>query len=427
MKIKQVLGSVKTAIVLIVLLVILFVIGSIVPQGPVEKLTQSTLVPVIKDFLLLIQATNIYYSPLFLFLTFLFFVNLTICTLTFTLPVLKKIISKKEVKPPSTLSEDILTNPDLNLFKGTLQKMKYTIYENLPLLPLTKGELGENIIMAQKGIWTKFGPIITHLSLYIILIGVLIGLFTGFKSYILLSPQEPVDITTIQAKATNKGVFMIEHKNWQIKLNKFWMKYRPDNSVEQYYSDVSIMSDEKILFKKLIWVNEPLQYDGVDFYQSEYEPGGLKMLINNKEYIFSVSQLHKNSYISEELDMQEAAGLRFYIADIQDTQVAAISMPFKIEDFITTNRDTIINKVKFRYVEPVFFTGLSVKSDIAIPIIWFGFATIIIGLLISALGYRRIWLQKVEEDKYKLYSNTNRGDYLLQNDIKLLKENVVRG
>jgi cytochrome c biogenesis protein len=64
-------------------------------------------------------------------------------------------------------------------------------------------------------------------------------------------------------------------------VNKFSIDTRPDGSVAQFYSDLSLKDfDGKELLRKTISVNDPFRYGGVTMYQvsryrvQEQEPQG---------------------------------------------------------------------------------------------------------------------------------------------------------
>lgn len=51
-------------------------------------------------------------------------------------------------------------------------------------------------------------------------------------------------------------------------MNKFSIDTRPDGSVAQFYSDLSLKDfDGKELLRKTISVNDPFRYGGVTMYQ----------------------------------------------------------------------------------------------------------------------------------------------------------------
>jgi len=52
-------------------------------------------------------------------------------------------------------------------------------------------------------------------------------------------------------------------------VNRFWIDYTPTGGIDQFYSDISVLDkQEKRLSARRFFVNEPLRYRGVTFYQT---------------------------------------------------------------------------------------------------------------------------------------------------------------
>ena len=69
------------------------------------------------------------------------------------------------------------------------------------------------------------------------------------------------------------------------RVNDFWVEYE-DNRIKQFYTNLSILNNKGLEIKnQTISVNNPLRYQNVDFYQSDWNLLGIRIkseLTSNK-------------------------------------------------------------------------------------------------------------------------------------------------
>src|SRR3972149_9745736 len=111
---------------------------------------------------------------------------------------------------------------------------------------------GSISMFATKGTIGRLGPMISHVSIFLILIGAAISGVVGFRSFLPLYEGVPVSIP--------QGDFSIV-------LDKFWIDYYENGKVKDYFSTLTIIDNGKRVLKKTIQVNNPLHYKGIWFYQ----------------------------------------------------------------------------------------------------------------------------------------------------------------
>ena len=398
-------GSLKLTISLSVLLILELVTGSIIPQGKCSNLINSDILTFIKYFLLIIQACNIYHSPLFTFLCMLLLINLTVCISNSIEYKIKEFNSipaadKKSLGFEKT-GEYIISECEKK--QERLKKLNYTILN------------ASNIIKSQKGRINILAPIFIHLSVYILFAGITTGLLWGFKSYIALTPGQSLPIGEIHGMAYERGRYSSYNEDWQIKLNKFQMDYRGDNSIKQFYSDLSV-TDNKESRNFKIWVNHPLEYKGVTFYQSSWDLSGLKMIINGKKEIMKARPYSKDGYIIK----VDGIGKHIFYFNPNNDRLSISAVPFKKEGLMVKNKEYVIENIKLKYLEPVYSTGLSVKYDPGIIFIWLSFFILTIGLLLTLYSCKRIYIEKLNDNEYKIFGYCNKGLYSIEKDIEFL-------
>jgi cytochrome c biogenesis protein len=202
-------------------------------------------------------------------------------------------------------------------------------------------------------------------------------------------------------------------------VNDFWVEYEK-NKIHQFYSNLSILNNYgEEIFQQTISVNNPLRYKNVDYYQSDWNLLGIriKSLKNQKIYEFPLFSLKKNvkawiTWVNEDnknytliLDQFQN---NFLIYD-QNGKYLEIK---SIGDII--QNDYII-------VDLLPSTGLLVKYDPSIGIIYFGFGILILTTFLSYLPYTQIWI--FHQPKYSWIGGlTNRGKIQLEIEF----ENLIR-
>ncbi len=110
-------------------------------------------------------------------------------------------------------------------------------------------------ISAWRGIIGRFGSDITHVSLLVILLGAIIGSYWGYKDF---------------KAIVVGGSIEVPGEDFSLRLDRFWIDYYDTGQIRQYNSQLAVIEDGEEVLAKQIWVNEPLLYKGIRFYQSSW-------------------------------------------------------------------------------------------------------------------------------------------------------------
>ena len=283
-----------------------------------------------------------------------------------------------------------------------IQSMNFYIYQN------------QNLIYGYKGLIGRISPILVHLSLIIILLGSGIGAFKNFKAQEILPKgelfhiQNPIGIG-----------WLTPLPNLNTRVNDFWVEYEK-NKIHQFYSNLSILDDfGNEVTQQTISVNNPLRYQNVDFYQSDWNLLGIrvKKTSENKIYEFPLFSLKKTtkSWIT-----WIESGKKNYSVVFDQLQNC-----FLVYDesgkFLSLNNigDSIFDD--FIIVDILPSTGLLIKYDPSIPIIYLGFGLLMITTSSSFLPYSQLWIF-TKKDASWIGGLTNRGKIQLEIDF----ENLIR-
>jgi len=295
-KIWKFFSSVKLAVVLLIILAIVSVIGTVIQQNePPEKYLSEYSQATVQLFEML-GFFDLYHTWWFVSLLFLFTANLTVCTLERFPHTLKSMTAP--LKPIEDDAVRVLPYKKEINFKGGPDKAEERAASVLKARGYrfigSKGAGGSQLI-TQKGVYSRLGVYITHLSIILIFTGALIGSFFGFKAFLNLPEgsaskvvylrNEPMwdqlmaalSIAKSPAIPNPQGGVPAMPLGYYVRCDSFDVDYyispsgMPTGMPSEYHSTLSIfdLDGQKILDKR-IRVNDPLTHHGITFYQSSY-------------------------------------------------------------------------------------------------------------------------------------------------------------
>jgi len=272
----------------------------------------------------------------------------------------------------------------------------------------------KNLIYGYKGLIGRISPILVHISLILILLGSSLGAFDNFKAQEMLPKGELFHIQNIIKIGKITKIPKVSTR-----INDFWVEYK-DNRIHQFYSNLSILNNSgKELKQQTISVNNPLRYKNIDFYQSDWNIIGvrIKNLQENKIYEFPLFKLNstQKSWITW-INNQN----RSYSIIFDNFQNNYLLYDFNGNLIGSKNILENINE-QWKIIDLIPATGLLIKYDPSIPIIYSGFGLLMITTLLSYLPYTQIWLFNQNKSSW-LGALTNRGKLNLEIEF----ENLIR-
>ncbi|MNT55660.1 Cytochrome c biogenesis protein CcsB [compost metagenome] len=72
---------------------------------------------------------------------------------------------------------------------------------------------------------------------------------------------------------------------------------------------------------------------------------------------------------------------------------------------------------KVTYLEPALYSGLQVKADPGIPVVYAGFFTVVLGVALAFISHRQVWLSRRASGEYVLSGTANRGRFTFQQEL----------
>jgi len=399
--------------VLFILIAIYSIIGTVLPQGlAIEFYIENY--PKIGNLIGTLQFDQVYSSWIFRILLGLFMINLIGCTIKI-LPVQLKRMQKNYFMKPKVDSENLYTEDmDIEEFKSQLKKQKFYIEETKDGFRAAKHRIG------------NIGSSVTHLGIIIIVLGSFLGNLFAEEGFFNLLPGDV------------KG---FPEYGFSIQLDDFRLGYRENKTVDQYYSDISILRPNKEAEKETVWVNKPLKIGDLNFYQTTYgwasdllieDSQGLelekKLLRNGESFFYEPEQLTVFLYGFYPDFMLTNPGEPISMSEKEDNPHYAVilyQLDENVGSYIVEPGEAIkYNDVNISFEDSTLYTGLTYRKDFGYFFVILGSFLLILGLIFSFYFYSKHVI--VEEKSIKTATRQNPWgfDYAIK---RLVEKSTKRG
>src|SRR4028119_975980 len=426
-----VLADLRLAIVLLLAIALFSISGTVIEQGQSLEYYQSNYPehPALFGFLtwkvlLALGLDHVYRTWWFLSILILFGSSLTACTFTRQFPALKAARRWKFYDEPRNFTKLALS---AELDKGNLQSLT-------PLLEKRRYKVFQegDTLYARKGIIGRIGPIVVHASMLIILAGAIWGALTGFMAQEMVPSGNTFQVKNILDAGPLAAPQIT--KDWSVRVNRFWIDYTPQGGINQFYSDLSVLDNQgKEVDKETIYVNKPLRCRGVTLYQTDWGIAAVQVRLN-KSPIFQIpmAQLDTNgkgriwgTWIPTKPDLSQ--GISLLARDLQGT-LLVYDAAGKLVSTVRPGMATEVNGVTLSIKEVIGSTGLQIKADPGIPLVYTGFGLLMLGVIMSYVSHSQIWaLQKgvsdsetlapVQEIRFYVGGRTNRAQVAFEREV----------
>jgi cytochrome c biogenesis protein len=206
------------------------------------------------------------------------------------------------------------------------------------------------------------------------------------------------------------------------RVNEFWVEYE-NHRIHQFYSNLSILDSYGNEIKsQTISVNNPLRYQNIDFYQSDWNLLGIRVKNQKTKssivYEFPVFPLQKGSKSWVTWIEQENQKTIMILFDQLENNFLIYD---QFGNFLESKNvgDLLSNNQVLFDILPA--TGLQIKYDPSILIIYGGFGLLMITACFSYLPYTQIWMFQQKNSSW-IGSSTNRGKIKVEIEF----ENLIR-
>ena len=399
-KISQVLNwlsSLKIAILLLLVIAVSCAAGTLIPQQEsnqfyYDNFNKNPFLGIINaNILLLFEFDHVYTSFWFLFLLIWLGLALSVCSFRRQLPILKSALNWIDYNSPRQIAKlSVAQTIVTNNYSKSLEKIKINLKKQGWNMKETDGR-----IAARQGVIGRLGPILIHLGMILLMIGATYGSLNGKTIEKFLAPGRSIDLLNNN-----------EEKGLTIELKKFKIERDPQGRAEQYRSIVNVIEPNGNNQSKEISVNYPLRYKGLTLYQADWSLAAITIEIDNSpklqipiEPISELGEQVWGTIIPTNKDgknqilltvVSELGPVNIY--DNDGTLLTKLSI----------NKEEKVKGALIKIINIIPSSGLLLKHDPGVPIVYLSFAIILIGGSLSIISTKKIWVLH-ENEKSMIY------------------------
>ena len=399
-KISQVLNwlsSLKIAILLLLLIAISCAAGTLIPQQEsnqfyYDNFNKNPFLGIINaNILLLFEFDHVYTSFWFLFLLIWLGLALSVCSFRRQLPILKSALNWIDYKSPRQIAKlSIAQTIVTNNYSESLEKIKLNLKKQGWNVKETDGR-----IAARQGVIGRLGPILIHLGMILLMIGATYGSLNGKTIEKFLAPGRSIDLLNNN-----------EEKGLTIELQKFQIERDPQGRAEQYKSIVKVIEPNGNNQSKEISVNYPLRYNGLTLYQADWSLAAITIQIDNSPKlqipIEPISELGEQVWGTVIPTNKDGKNQILLTVDSELGPVNIYDNDGTLLTKLSINKEEKVKGALIKLINIIPSSGLLLKHDPGVPLVYLSFAIILIGGSLSIISTKKIWVLH-ENEKSMIY------------------------
>ena len=408
-KIWGVFTSLKLVITLLLVLSVLSVIGTVIEQNKPIQQYYNLFKPETVDLFAKLGLLDMYHSWWFTACLALLALNIIACTME-RYPFIMRGMKKQGFVLDEKIEAGLTNVATLkyHLETETVEsRITSIVGKNFSARPVVTEAENARHFFYEKGRYTRLAFFLTHLSVLVIFIGAIAGSLFGFKGYVNINEGE-----LVSGVETRRG----DHKrfNFSVKCNSFQVDFYPNGAPKDYRSDLSVIRDGKEVARKTIRVNDPLDFEGISFYQSSYGklPEAVTLEIKDKE---GLSLGTVSAPFGRQVDIPGGAQIElldfrdhFHLSDgseagpVYGVNIYSRGAPpggiWISETRPDMNRygtySFVLKGAKFRN-----YTGLQVNKDPGVWLVWTGCIMLVAGIMMAFfMSHKKFWI-RIGKDK----------------------------
>lgn len=458
-------SSVKIAVYMIVIALLASVLGTVFPQEvyiPVPKpasIYYEEAYGILGKIYYLLGFHNLYTSWWFVSLLLAIGISLVVCSIDRVVPLYKALNKQKVKHSTNFLTRQRLATtfpvpgnwePELGRVEDQLKKRHYQIRRE------------GNSLLAEKSRFSRWGPYINHIGLIIFLIGCLLRLVPGWylDQYVWVRDGETKKVPETEYYVKSEG-FSVEYYDES--------EFPEDIGLEKGQKVIKTYKTKAVLYENVneglpgsepkleevtrhdILVNHPLKYEDLQLFQSGQKPnslGALNMSLVKEKTGEQIGTFKIDLFEPKDVyQINDATKIEIleYYPDFElskekkpSTKSSTPNNPAFILNVISPDAPKgekmwlflgsylpapgVENLYGFKFAMPDLtnITGLMVRKDKSLPLIYFGCFITMMGLVMGFYWqHRRIWIQ-TEKDMVYLAGHTNKNWFGLKNEIELV-------
>ncbi|MCK4987817.1 MAG: cytochrome c biogenesis protein ResB [Desulfobacterales bacterium] len=296
-------------------------------------------------------------------------------------------------------------------------------------------------VYGESGRWTRLGVYIVHFSVVLLLIGGLIGSIFGFDGFVNIPEGESV--RTIQLRNNPKKLQL----DFEVRCDDFNVTFYDTGAPKEFRSSLTILKQGKPVYQKDIIVNDPLQYEGIRFFQSSYgnlPPNEVMLNFTSKATGMNYSQkaaVNKQIVIPGNLgtfalkQFTRAADFRgqnigeafIGVLTPPNGSPVEVTLPLRFPRFDRMRKGDVV--IAIADYLPRYYTGLQVSRDPGVWVVYTGFILMIIGIYITFfMSHKQVCVAVTADGKKSrimVAGTANKNKLGMENKVSNLSEKLA--
>ncbi len=403
----QSLASVRLGIMVLSFIAATSILGSVIKQGGTEEEYLSLYSAKTYHFIKLFGFDDAYHSPWFYFLLALFAINLVACTVR----RIGRLAGEKKRTAKNTPDVRALVAAGSGFTAG-LERLA-EISRRLGASSYRKKQLSETTALYEKGSLARYGVIVIHASVLVVLLGGLIGLIGGDRGFIILRVGEAAH-AAVSREQERPPVPL----GFTVRCKDFNVTFYPGGQPKEYASDIEVVDDAgKVLKEGRIKVNQPFSYKGVRLYQSSYgASNSYTFRVNGREMVLAEQQVGKAGetpfMVMRYAPQVHDFGPGVMVAYMDGEEPKTLWFLKDVERMRT--RVIQGSRISLEGITGGYYTGLEMTRDPGVPVVLVGFGLMLAGLYINFFTFHRRIYVLSEDDLVRVagIASRNREGFL---------------
>lgn len=423
-KVLRTLSSVKTGVFLLILVVIASAIGTFVLQRPTSDADQieRTYSPATLVWLDRLGLTDVFHSWWFATLMALVATSIILVSID-RFPRAWKVLTRPYKQTDSHFRAVLPVQAKVPVTDGdTALNIAERAMHKIGLRPERLNEGKQVSLYAERNRFSVLAVYVIHASLLLIFLGGIVDAIWGYKGFVVLKKGQAASELELSDKRMHKLPYTIRFDNGA-------RENYSDGSPKQWWSEVTVLVDGKVVEKKKIEVNEPLVRNGIRFFQASFgnsdDLDSLILTAASKTNPSDVKEITLSADTTAQLDADTTVALLNFIPDaaIRDNQIYKRSNDIvnpAIEIAVTehghqhqvwlfpqqpglSDPSTESYSFDFKNASIAPFTGLQVSHEPGQWGVWAGCVLMALGLAMAFYSvHRRYWATVVQDPKLGL-------------------------
>ena len=414
-RIFRTLASVKTGIILLIILGVVAAAGTMILQRPMTDADQMARAysPQTLRWLDRTGLSDVYHTWWFALLMSALGVSI-ICASIERFPKAWKAIAHPYRRPEPHFRAVLPTQRTVAISDPSAAiAATEQAFRRRGLHPQQINEDGQTSLYAEKHLWSVLSVYVVHASLLLILLGGIIDAFFGYRGYLMLTPGQ----STTKLEQAN-GV--TRPMPFTLRCDGTGQENYADGTPKRWWSKLTVIEDGRETLRKEIVVNDPLVTHGIRFYQSGYGmTGEVESILLNASNGKETKQVTLRTYQAAQFDANTTIALAEFIPDfvVRDGQVYARSkepvnpaIQLVITDTAKQEKSTVWlfpaarqqagrSPLRFEFadMQMAAYTGLQVSHEPGQWLVWTGCVLMALGLVMAFyMVHQRYWAMTIE-------------------------------